>query len=245
MSPSPINPQLVPFGINTSGRDYAVGDIHGCFTALKQALDHINFNPIKDRLFSVGDLVDRGPESDQVLEWLDKPWFYAICGNHDFMTWRSALGNPYPEVDHLEHGGAWLSELNQDTQRQVGMRLAKLPLAIEVETNEGLVGLVHADCPYDDWKDMQSQPLSESSADCCLWSIERYVRKYASPVRNVRAVIHGHMTVATMQKLGNVFYIDTGGWRPARGHFTFIDLQTLDAIKGPGPAIAVIPRRYR
>jgi len=39
-----------------------------------------------DQLFSVGDLVDRGPESHRVLEWLARPWFFAICGNHDFMV---------------------------------------------------------------------------------------------------------------------------------------------------------------
>ena len=245
MESRPANPQLLRFRVNTHGRDFAVGDIHGCFTALKRALDYISFNPAKDRLFSVGDLVDRGPESDHVLEWLNRPWFHAICGNHDFMAWRSALGNPYQAVDHQKHGGAWLNELNRETLQQVGMKLAKLPLAIEVETREGLVGLVHADCPYDDWKEMQSQRLSEHSVHCCLWSQERYVRSYATPVRNVRAVIHGHTTLATPKKLGNVIYIDTGGWIPARGHFTFIDLQKLQALKGSEPAIAGIPRHCR
>ena len=244
MDSSPTNPQLVHFSINTQGRDFAVGDIHGCFTALQQALDHINFNPAKDRLFSVGDLVDRGPESSQVLDWLGRPWFHAICGNHDFMIWRSALGNPYPEVNHLEHGGGWLNELDQEAQRRVGEQLAALPLAIEVETPEGIVGLVHADCPYDDWKNMQSQAFTTSAEDCCLWSRERYLRSYAAPVRNVRAVIHGHMTVGCMQKLGNVFFIDTGGWRIGRGHFTFLNLRTLVAVKGPGPSSSIIPRRY-
>lgn len=239
------NPQLVRFRANQQGRDFAVGDIHGCFAALKQALDHIRFNPAADRLFSVGDLVDRGPESEQVLEWLDRPWFHAICGNHDFMIWRSALGDPYPEVNHLEHGGGWLSALHQDEQRRIGVRLTALPLAIEVETPEGLVGLVHADCPYDNWQDMQNRALSASAADCCLWSRERYRRQYAAPVRNVRAVVHGHMTVGSMQTLGNVFFIDTGGWRPGQGHFTFLDLHTLAAVKGPGPGAAVISRRYR
>lgn len=243
MDANPANPQLARFSANTQGRDFAVGDIHGCFTALQKALDHINFNPAKDRLFSVGDLVDRGPESHQVLDWLNRPWFHAICGNHDFMIWRSALGNPYPKVNYLEHGGGWLNELDQDTQRRVGERLVALPLAIEVETPEGLVGLVHADCPYDDWQEMQNHPLSESAADCCLWSRERYQRSYDTPVRNVRAIIHGHTTVAVMKKLGNVIFIDTGGWRINRGHFTFLNLNTLAAIKGPEPAIAV-PRRY-
>lgn len=244
MEINPANPKLVRFSANTQGRDFAVGDIHGCFTALQKALNHISFNPAKDRLFSVGDLVDRGPESDQVLNWLDRPWFHAICGNHDFMIWRSALGDPYPEVNHLEHGGSWLNELNQETQLRIGKRLAALPLAIEVETPEGLVGLVHADCPYDDWQDMQCSQLSPSATDLCLWSRERYRRNYATPVRNILALIHGHVTVRTMEKLGNVYFIDTGGWRKDNGHFTFLNLKNLKASRGPGAAAAIIPSRH-
>jgi len=223
------NPQLVRFSANTQGRDFAVGDIHGCFSALQCALDSIQFKPEHDRLFSVGDLVDRGPESHLVLEWLNRPWFHAICGNHDFMIWRCALGDPYLEVNHLEHGGTWTTTLNACTLRSIGERLAGLPLAMEVETPQGLIGLVHADCPYDDWHLMQQQSLSPYVADCCLWSRERYRRQYTAPIRNVRAVVHGHTTVSRIQQLGNVFFIDTGGWRTGRGHFTLLNLHTLVA----------------
>ncbi|MBP5144082.1 metallophosphoesterase, partial [Pseudomonas chlororaphis] len=68
------------FEINTAGRDFAVGDIHGHFTKLQAALDAVQFDPTVDRLFSVGDLVDRGPESADVDTWLAKPWFHAVRG---------------------------------------------------------------------------------------------------------------------------------------------------------------------
>lgn len=71
------------FEINTTGRDFAVGDVHGHFTKLQAALDAVGFNAATDRLFSVGDLVDRGPESADVDTWLAKPWFFAVQGNHD------------------------------------------------------------------------------------------------------------------------------------------------------------------
>ncbi|MCA4078770.1 metallophosphoesterase, partial [Pseudomonas kurunegalensis] len=51
------------FAANRAGRDFAVGDIHGHFTRLQAALDSAGFDPAIDRLFSVGDLVDRGPDS--------------------------------------------------------------------------------------------------------------------------------------------------------------------------------------
>jgi len=46
--------------------------------------------------------------------------------------------------------------LSADEQRRIGTGLAALPLAMEAETAAGLVGLVHADCPFDDWHEMQA-----------------------------------------------------------------------------------------
>lgn len=66
-------PLVARFDRNPLGRDLIVGDVHGCFTKLKASLDAVGFNLERDRLFSVGDLVDRGPESDRALEWLAQP----------------------------------------------------------------------------------------------------------------------------------------------------------------------------
>jgi len=74
------------FERNTQGRDFAVGDIHGHFTRLQAALEAVDFAPEVDRLFSVGDVVDRGPESERVLDWLAQPWFFAVQGNHEACT---------------------------------------------------------------------------------------------------------------------------------------------------------------
>ena len=45
-------------GLNQVGRDFVVGDVHGCFRTLEVALLEIEFDPIRDRLFGVGDLVN-------------------------------------------------------------------------------------------------------------------------------------------------------------------------------------------
>jgi hypothetical protein len=50
---------------------------------LDRLLDHVRFDPACDRLFSVGDLIDRGPDSLRSLEFLEAPWFYAVKGNHE------------------------------------------------------------------------------------------------------------------------------------------------------------------
>ena len=82
------------------------------------------------------------------------------------------------------------------------------------------MGLVHADLPSDDWQDIRNGALTAREADYCIWSVDRYQLKYTGHVRNVRAVVHGHMTLACMETLGNAYFIDTNGGGGAHGHFT-------------------------
>ncbi len=63
---------------------YLIGDVQGCYESLEKLLTHIQFNPSKDRLGFVGDLVNRGPKSLDVLRFirhLNDP--LIVLGNHD------------------------------------------------------------------------------------------------------------------------------------------------------------------
>ena len=64
---------------------YAVGDLQGCLQPLKCLLERVNFNPAVDRLWLVGDLVNRGPESLKTLRFLYSIRDSLVCvlGNHD------------------------------------------------------------------------------------------------------------------------------------------------------------------
>ena len=49
---------------------YAIGDIQGCFASLTALLKRVAFDPARDRLWLVGDLVNRGPDSLHTLRYV-------------------------------------------------------------------------------------------------------------------------------------------------------------------------------
>ena len=86
-------------------KNFVVGDIQGCYKGLRKLLNKAGFNPNKDKLWAVGDLIARGPDSLATLAYLYDlgPHFETVLGNHDLHLIACAYGISKPKSqDKLE-----------------------------------------------------------------------------------------------------------------------------------------------
>jgi serine/threonine protein phosphatase 1 len=124
---------------NADGRDFVVGDLHGHRSLLELELDALGFDPACDRVFAVGDLIDRGPESLATLRLIDVPWFHAVLGNHELMLleYLGYYASRLPSRRAYPAGaGDWAVEAISKHPKafdKLAARVAALPLALHVE----------------------------------------------------------------------------------------------------------------
>lgn len=157
--------ELKTFQPNLIGKDYIVGDLHGSFEIFLSLLEGIKFDTEKDRMFSVGDLVDRGPQSLECLRLLREPWFFATLSNHEDM-----MGESFSDEDAahnwLRNGGMWgLSALaahhspnksceiipNDEEAEIIDLvgEISKLPFLITINHKNGKkYHVIHAELPH-------------------------------------------------------------------------------------------------
>ena len=185
------------FAANPSGRDYVVGDIHGCFYMLDALLERIAFNRERDRLFSVGDLIDRGPDSERAAEFLAAPWFHAVRGNHEqMMLDAEAEGGDAAWLWQM-NGGDWFEGLGHAERRFMIERAAVLPYAIEVAIGDGRrAGIVHAQMPAMPWQRLCEQLRAMDDIDPALAGTLLWERDSAHEVERRRAGARAYLPVA-------------------------------------------------
>jgi len=120
---------------------YAVGDIQGCLDPLKALLNRVSFNPSCDTLISVGDLVNRGPQSLAALRYcmgLGNA-FKMVLGNHDLHLLAIAEGIRKPsEQDTIQE------VLDAPDREKIFSWLRNQPLIL----SEGNYQIVHAGIPH-------------------------------------------------------------------------------------------------
>jgi len=223
------------FSVNKNGRDFLCSDIHGHFELLEKKLIDVDFNEEIDRVFSLGDLIDRGPNSKGALEAINKPWFHAVMGNHEAMACKALFSKleDYGATYHwVANGGQWIFDEDDKARFLLNEAFAFLPLVIEVELKGGKrIGLIHAEMPGISWGELVEKVKEYPSAACdgdnlfalLVWARTKIEHMLSHEVDGIDHIYHGHSIVNKPVTLGNCTYMDMGSFHT--GKIGFIELK--------------------
>ena len=115
------------FGPNLKGRDFVIGDLHGAYACYENLCKNIQFDEENDRMFSVSDLIDRGPDSLKCLQLIKKDNFHSTLANHDHMMLEAFRGGPYGQYWMMNGGGWGLNALKDWRAIQRGEFIGDVP----------------------------------------------------------------------------------------------------------------------
>lgn len=231
--PPPSRPRL---RTDDAAVAYAVGDIHGCYDLLQELIDRIRDDArrVTGRrvLVTLGDYVDRGPKSAQVLDWLCGPGpegfeRISLAGNHEAMM-LEFLDNPSLSSPWLEFGGLeTLASYGVDLQRfhragqreRQAMLQASIPPA-HMDLLRNLPTLLVT--PRTVFVHAGLRPgveLTEQSDGDLLWIREPFL---SAVIEQGPWIVHGHTPVSQPIVAGRRICVDTGAF--ATGVLTAVRL---------------------
>ncbi len=223
-----------------------VGDLHGCVDALRYLLREVTFDPARDRLFSVGDLVDRGMQSEAALALLDKPWFYAVLGNHEDTLCAVAEGRLRRKWWY-DIGGSWGESLSDEKLRDYAQRLRLLPLVRVIGSGSERFNILHAEFFGTD-ADLDHGEFSNNERQQLLWGRDLAMGNYdPNRQRGLSLTYCGHTPVRESVQLGAQMFIDTGAFGQG-GKLTIVEARTsrrwsvsVDMARAEGAAALALP----
>lgn len=221
------------FASNTQGHDYVVGDVHGDYERLTDLLSVIKFDVTVDRLFSVGDLIDRGPDSAKCLELLNEPWFFSVLGNHEDML-INASKDPVEEMElWVQNGGEWGLELDPANLAHYAAVLAKLPLVITVGKGVSRFNVFHAEFFGDDLA-LDLPSYTGQVRERLLWGRALIQNPRKKDLHHgLSTSFCGHTPVKCPKQIGSHVFIDTGCGYPKRtGTLTIARAADLKFFEG-------------
>ncbi|PSW06652.1 metallophosphoesterase [Photobacterium lipolyticum] len=215
--------QLIQLNQGSGFDIYFISDIHGQFDLLMDVLNEIEFRfpvdgRIQDRLFILGDLIDRGNQSLSVLGAAQyNPAIVSLVGNHEMMAIKALSGDAQNMLLWAYNGGLWREDHDPYHVAAMLRYAAARPVAITLEIGGDRIGLVHAGVPaHYDWDALvttiDNGTLSETDLDFMLSDRSTFQSGITTKVQGIDAVLHGHNIVEQLQPVvrGNRCYIDGG-----------------------------------
>ncbi|WP_372881786.1 metallophosphoesterase [Psychromonas sp.] len=198
------------YSLNQDGRDFFVGDIHGKFALFKRALDQINFDFTVDRLFSVGDLIDRGEASFKCLLLAKKSWFIPAIGNHEQFLLDTANNDLTMKMNWYFNGGSWWDALYEE-EKQLAQEIVEscYCLTLGVTTLAGEVGVIHAQYPFNQWP-ASKEDLDPDSYYELIWGRDYINDDNEHLVEGIDFIVSGHTPLNKPRLKYRQLFIDTG-----------------------------------
>jgi serine/threonine protein phosphatase 1 len=209
--------------VDHSSRRIIIGDVHGHFQGLQTLFSLLELGD-RDQVYFLGDLIDRGPESAQVVEFVRSRQYPCLLGNHEQMM-RFAFNASSSDYFAME---AWLSAGGRSTldsytdlnQLDIDLEwMATLPTYIDL----GDIWLVHAGVH-------PRLSLAEQTAQEFCW-IRREFHQIKEPFFEDKLIVTGHTITFTFPGVepGQIAQgagwldIDTGAYHPKSGWMTALD----------------------
>jgi len=210
---------------------YAIGDIHGCIKTLEKLINKIIQKDTNPQFYSVGDLIDRGPDAKAVIDFfMDLKMTYPvqiIRGNHEEMmlntlfrgaeNWyfNGAEKTLHNFTNHSTHSE---TDLNKIIPEKYIRFISSLPYYIELED----YFIVHAGFNF-----AGNNPFEDT--DAMVWT---RTEENNPEFTNNKKIIHGHTPIPFQQikmniqnTISTIYNIDSGCV-----YLTFNDLGTLTAL---------------
>jgi serine/threonine protein phosphatase 1 len=206
-----------------SGRRIFIGDVHGHYDGLMQLLEAIAPDA-EDQVYFVGDLIDRGPKSAQVIEFVRSHSYPCVLGNHEQL-----LIEAFPDNRASQYAlHAWLQSGGQSTVASYGKPetllenldwLRSLPNYLDL----GDLWVVHAGLH-------PGLPAHEQTVQEYCWIREEF-HSIPQPYFANKLVITGHTITFTLPGVApgelaqgqGWLDIDTGAYHPKSGWLTGLD----------------------
>ncbi len=208
-----------------TGRRIFVGDVHGHYDGLIRLMDAIAPNS-DDSVYFLGDLIDRGPASCKVIDFVMQQSYQALLGNHEQLL-VEAFPETEPSPPDLQ---IWLCSGGQETVASYGKNLSQLLdhliwlKTLPTYLDLGDVWLAHAGVH-------PGLPVNEQTSQELCW-IRTEFHSMTQPYFVDKLIITGHTITFTLPGVepgelaqGHGWLdIDTGAYHPKSGWLSAVDL---------------------
>ncbi|TAE59418.1 MAG: serine/threonine protein phosphatase [Nostocales cyanobacterium] len=209
---------------DTNPRRIIIGDVHGYYHGLMRLLDKIAPTST-DKVYFLGDLIDRGPESAQVVDFVKQNNYPCLLGNHEQML-LSALSGGFSSSQGIQ---AWLFSGGQATITSYKTAqiptdhiewLRQLPTYIDL----GDVWLTHAGVD-------PNKAVTEQTTEELCWIRDEF-HSMELPYFTNKLIVVGHTITFTLPGVApgelaqgaGWLDIDTGAYHPRSGWLTGLDI---------------------